>query len=87
MKILGRKDEHGNDFEVPDNLSYAEILKAMGGGLATCGEHLGVMISPKENVSNCPPGWAFVDVDESAEIIQETLDHVSQGRKNWPARD
>ncbi|MCK9458531.1 MAG: hypothetical protein M0R80_02690 [Proteobacteria bacterium] len=87
MKVIGRKDEHGNDLEVPDNLSYAEFLKSIGGGLATCGEHLGVMVSPKKNVGNCPPGWAFVEIEESPEIIREALEHVSEGRKHWPVND
>jgi hypothetical protein len=75
---------HGRDIEIPDGASYAEVLKLLG-GLATTGEHLGVMVAPESAIGNCPPGWVFVNQEKATpEEIQETLDHASKGRKTWP---
>jgi hypothetical protein len=87
MRVRGRKDKDGNDLVIPDDLSYAEMLKVLGGGMATCGGHLGVMVSTVENISRCPPGWAFVDVNDSAEVVQEAIDFIYRGRKGWPAKE
>lgn len=75
---------HGRNIEVPDGISYAELLKLIG-GMATTGEHLGVMVAPESAVANCPPGWVFVNQDKAtAQEVQEALDHAAKGRKTWP---
>jgi len=61
--------------------AYVEMIKARGGGIVTCGEHLGVFISTPDNVKNCPVGWGFIDVNEPAEKIQELIDHVKKEEK------
>jgi len=66
--------------------TYAEHLKKFG-GMATTGEHLGVMVAPPEFESNCPPAWVFVNqLTATVEQIQQALDYASKGRKTWPPK-
>lgn len=66
-------------------MTYSEHL-AVRGGMATCGQHLGIMVSPPENILRCPPGWVFVPMPATAEDVQEAIDHAKMGRKAWPKK-
>lgn len=86
MLVAGREGPDGGPLEVPDDITYAELLKRIG-GVAASTEGLGVMVSKPENARYCSPGWTFVPQDSEPEEIQAALDHMSQGRKTWPPRD
>ena len=64
--------------------SYAVYL-AEHGGMATCGEHLGVMVGT--DPYGCPRGWVFVPLGATAEIVQEALNLAKRGRSAWPPKD
>ena len=62
-----------------------EMILERGFGIINCGEHLGVFVSPRENISNTPPGWVFLateDLDEKT--LEMALEKAYSGRKNWP---
>jgi len=64
---------------------YYKGIISRGGGIITCRDHLGVFVAKAENAKRCPPGWVFVDVDAATiEIIEEAVDCVKAGRKEWP---
>lgn len=66
--------------------SYAQYL-ASNGGMASCGEHLGVMVTPRENINRVPNGWVFIPLEEATtEVVQEALDFTKQGRAAWPEK-
>ncbi len=68
-------------------MTYAQHL-ATNGGMATCTEHLGVMVTPRENIHQAPPGWVFIPLEEATEeIVQEALDFTKQGRSTWPKKE
>jgi hypothetical protein len=67
-------------------MSYAQYL-ASNGGIANCGRHLGVMVTPRENMKRVPAGWVGIPLEEATEkIVQEALDHAKQGRSSWPGK-
>jgi hypothetical protein len=56
-----------------------------GFGMITCGDHLGVFVSPLRQVGRTPPGWVFVPSETmTAEILQEAIDCAKSGRSDWP---
>lgn len=80
-----RRDVSALRREGARQVTYAEHL-ARNGGLATCGNHLGVMVGPEP--ARCPAGWVFVPQAEATpEIVQEALNTASRGRKDWPEKD
>ncbi len=67
-------------------MSYAEYL-ALNGGMASCGEGLGVMVTPWKNVKYVPSGWVFIPLERaSAKNVREALDISRRGRKHWPEK-
>lgn len=63
---------------------YAKFL-ALRGGMATCGQHLGVMVGPDPR--KCPPGWVFLKRGEAtAEQVQAAIDLSESGRETWPEK-
>ncbi len=69
---------------MPEKRTYPEFL-AKNGGLATTGNHLGVMVAPRNKARNCPPGWVFVPMETATpEIVREALDVSRKGRSDWP---
>jgi len=63
-------------------MTYAAHL-ALNGGMATCGEHLGVFVG--EDEGRCPPGWVFVEKGSATEeLVQEALEVAKGGRGSWP---
>jgi len=67
--------------------AYAKYLTERG-GLATCGEHLGVMVASRECDKQCPAGWVFVPIEQATEeIVQAALDQALLGRKAWPVKE
>ncbi len=68
--------------------SYLQMIISKGGGIITCGQHLGIFVSSVENIYNTPPGWCFVDIkDATIELLRNTLDEISKGRSLWPIND
>lgn len=65
-------------------MTYAEYL-AKNGGMATCGEHLGVFVGTDEAAT--PNGWVFVPMPTTPQIVREAIDHAKRGRSQWPARE
>ncbi len=64
-------------------MTYAQHLAA-NGGLACCGDGLGVMVTPHENIKQVPAGWVFIPLEEATEeVVQGALEHAKEGRKNW----
>ncbi|KKM73500.1 hypothetical protein LCGC14_1409960 [marine sediment metagenome] len=67
-------------------MSYAEYL-ALNGGMASCGEGLGVMVDSDKWCRNVPAGWIGVSLeDATTEIVQEALEQAKNGRKHWPEK-
>ncbi len=67
---------------------YAQMILERGGGLCTCGEHLGVFISPAANEKATPAGWVFVPLETATEaIIDEAIACAKEGRKHWPPKE
>ncbi len=63
---------------------YVEHLAA-NGGMATCGEHLGVMVGTDEFA--CPAGWVFVPLEgATTQIVSEALAVAKKGRAGWPEK-
>lgn len=66
---------------------YAKHLSA-NGGIANCGEHLGVFVAKEKYVDMCPPAWCFVPLEYATpEIVKGALDWMKAGRSNWPERE
>jgi len=73
--------------QVKEVSGYAKML-AVRGGIANCGGHLGVFVSPRENAQRCPPGWTFVELETATpEIVQEAIDNCKNGRAGWPDQE
>ena len=69
-------------------MEYYKYIIDRGGGMITCGEHLGVMIAPPSSVKGCPPGWVFIDISEATvELVQEAVALARRGRAAWPEPD
>ncbi len=67
-------------------MTYAQHLATFG-GMASCGNHLGIMVTPRKNVEQVPAGWVFIPLEDATEeIVQEALDHARQGRSAWPQK-
>lgn len=67
-------------------MSYAQYL-ADNGGMASCGNGLGVMVTPWKNVKHVPSGWVFIPLERAtAKNVQEALDLARGGRKHWPEK-
>lgn len=67
-------------------MTYAQHL-ALNGGMASCGEGLGVMVTPRKNMKLVPAGWVGVPLEEATtEIVQQALDCAKQGRSQWPEK-
>lgn len=63
--------------------THYQMILERGGGMITCGNHLGVMVSPQVNAKNCPPGWCFVDTETATvEIIAEAVAHCKANPPN-----
>ena len=60
---------------------YTEML-AQRGGMATCGDYLGVYVGTDPLAT--PPGWTYVALPTTPEIVQQALDHTKLGRSTWP---
>lgn len=72
------------------SLDYFKWIIDRGGGIITCGEHLGVYVAEAtpENVARCPPGWIFVNVKEvTPEQLAKYADIAYRGRRAWPEPD
>lgn len=65
-------------------MTYVEML-ADRGGMCTCGDHLGVYVGT--DVYATPPGWVFVPLPTTPEIVRAAIDHAKQGRREWPIRE
>lgn len=66
-------------------MSFVERL-ATHGGMATCGEHLGVFVGT--DIRGCPRGWVYVPLEQATpEIVREALDTARAGRKSWPEKE
>lgn len=64
---------------------YIEDILSRGGGMVTCGEHLGVMVGSVD--SRVPPGWVFVPVETATvDLVSEAMDVAYAGRKLWPEK-
>jgi hypothetical protein len=58
-----------------------------GGGMITCGGHLGVFVAEEKYITQTPPGWVFVDVSTAdVAMVREALEHAKAGRFAWPER-
>lgn len=72
-------------------IEYDELVKMVfktGGGVIPCGEHLGVFASTQANVSRCPPGWVFVNMETATlDTLQEAVNVAKKGRASWPKQD
>lgn len=69
-------------------MSYFQSIIDRGGGIVTCGEHLGVFIATADCAAKTPPGWAFVDVATATEPhLREVVEQVTLGRRVWPERE
>jgi len=70
---------------------YDELVKHVfraGGGVMPCGDGLGVFASTRANVSRCPPGWIFVDMETATlDTLQEAVTTAKEGRAGWPKQD
>ena len=65
--------------------AWAEWTLGRGGGIMACGTGLGVFVAKAPDMSKCPIGWVFVDVETSTvDQLVEALEHASQGRRTWP---
>ncbi len=65
-------------------MDYAERL-ARHGGIANCGDSLGVFVAPRNTVKQTPSGWVFVPLETATtEIVREALDCAKAGRSGWP---
>lgn len=65
--------------------SYAAHL-ARHGGMATCGNHLGVYVGT--DMAATPRGWVFIPLAEATEaLVKEAIDHQNRGRAAWPERE
>ena len=68
-------------------MTYAQHL-AENGGLACCGDGLGVMVTSLENINQVPAGWVFIPLEEATEkAVWEALDRAKQGRSSWPKKE
>lgn len=66
--------------------SFYHSIVAKGGGMITCGGHLGVYVGT--DIRATPRAWAFIDIREATpELIAETVEAVKEGRTAWPERD
>lgn len=67
---------------------YIQSILERGGGMITCGDHLGIFVSPSENIRACPPGWCFVPMEiATPELINAAHEHMTSGngrRSKWP---
>lgn len=67
---------------------YLTSVLNRGGGLITCGDHLGIMVSPQENIRGCPPGWCFIPMEEATlALLNMAYEHMTNGngrRPKWP---
>ena len=67
--------------------SYAEYL-AEKGGMANCGNGLGVMVTALSAIESVPAGWLFIPLEiATAKGVREALDHAKKGRMDWPRTD
>ncbi len=67
---------------------YSRMILEQGGGICTCGEHLGVFVAPLSSEKQTPPGWVFVPAETATEqIIDEAITHANAGRKIWPPKE
>ena len=70
----------------PVSSDYYQSLINRGGGMITCGDHLGVYVGT--SMSACPPGWVFIDTSiATVEVIAEAVEHQKVGRKIWPKKE
>lgn len=71
------------DFE--KHQAYYESIIKLGGGMITCGDHLGVMVGTDEKA--CPLGWVFLPIQRATvELIGECVEYATKGRKAWPPK-
>lgn len=64
-------------------MTYFESILVRGGGMITCGGHLGVYVGT--DMAATPRGWAFIDLATATpELVADTVAEVSKGRSLWP---
>ena len=64
---------------------YYQTIIDRGGGMISCGDHLGVYVGIAELA--CPPGWVFVNIeDATVEGISKAVEYQKKGRKTWPGK-
>lgn len=67
-------------------MSYAEYLTAHG-GIANCGNNLGLMVAPLATAHRCPGGWTFLALEDATpERVQKLLD-TAGSREHWPKNE
>lgn len=62
---------------------YYQAIILRGGGMITCGSHLGVMVG--NDILGCPKGWCFIPIEfATVELVSRCVLQASLGRSKWP---
>ena len=68
-------------------MSLRELVLKRGFGMINCGDHLGVFVSPRENIDGTPLGWIFIPTEDlTAEILDAALEAAKEGMRAWPSK-
>lgn len=66
---------------------YREMILENGFGMINCGDHLGVLISPRKHIARTPPGWVFLPSEDlTAETLNMAIEAAGKGRTEWPKK-